>query len=104
MRERQAQNKSCTPDELADLLRWCAALSTDPADLAGAVILAAGPRWPRLVDSPQDLRELTVHTFLRAAEPSDDGRLDKALIAYLMDFAPSSLAYDKLPKLQRRWR
>ena len=52
-------------DELADLLRWCAALSTDPADLAGAVMLAAGQRWSALVDSPADLRELTVRTFLR---------------------------------------
>ena len=58
-------------DELADLLRWCTALSTDPADLAGAVVLAAGPRWSRLVDSPPDLRELTVRTFLRVAEPAE---------------------------------
>lgn len=87
-------------DELADLLRWCAALSTDPADLAGAVILAAGPRWPRLVDSPQDLRELTVHTFLRTAEPSDK------VARQGIDRIPDGLravvtAYDKLPKLQR---
>jgi len=87
-------------DELADLLRWCSALSTDPADLAGAVVLAAGPRWPRLVDSPADLRELTVRTFLRAAEPAE------AIPRHLADRIPAELrvivlAYDKLPKLQR---
>ena len=55
-------------DELADLLRWCAALSTNPADLAGAVLLAAGQRWSALVDSPADLRELTVRTFLEGTK------------------------------------
>jgi hypothetical protein len=87
-------------DELADLLRWCSALSTDPADLAGAVVLAAGPRWSRLVDSPADLRELTVRTFLRAAEPAE------AIPRQLANRIPAELrvivlAYDKLPKLQR---
>jgi len=87
-------------DELADLLRWCSALSTDPADLAGAVVLAAGPRWSRLVDSPADLRELTVRRFLRAAEPAE------AIPRLLADRIPAELrvivlAYDKLPKLQR---
>jgi len=87
-------------DELADLLRWCSALSTDPADLAGAVLLAAGPRWSRLVDSPPDLRELTVRTFLRAAEPAEaiprqfTGRIPEELQVVV-------LAYDRLPKLQR---
>lgn len=71
MREQQGHNRGMRADELADLLRWCSALSTDPADLAGAVVLAAGPRWSRLVDSPPDLRELTVRTFLRAAEPAE---------------------------------
>ena len=61
-------------DELADLLRWCAALSTEPADLAGAVVLAAGPRWSQLVDSTADLRELTVHTFLRISQPTAPAR------------------------------
>ena len=76
-------------DELADLLRWCTALSTDPADLAGAVVLAAGPRWPRLVDSPPDLRELTVRTFLRV--PNQLTRsLGKALTASRRSFEPSS--------------
>jgi Sigma-70, region 4 len=87
-------------DELADLLRWCSALSTDPADLAGAVVLAAGPRWSRLVDSPADLRELTVRRFLRAVEPAE------AIPRHLADRIPAELrvivlAYDKLPKLQR---
>ena len=96
----KGQNRCMHADELADLLRWCAALSTDPADLAGAVVLAAGPRWPRLVDSPQDLRELTVHTFLRPAKPSD------TVARQGIDRIPDELravvtAYDKLPKLQR---
>jgi hypothetical protein len=87
-------------DELADLLRWCVALSTEPAELAGAVMLAAGPRLPQLVNSTADLRELTVHTFLRTPErtarPPRDG----------IDRIPEELrvvvtAYDKLPKLQR---
>ena len=87
-------------DELADLLRWCTALSTDPADLAGAVVLAAGPRWSRLVDSPPDLRELTVRTFLRIAEAAE------AIPRHFTDRIPEELrvvvvTYDKLPKLQR---
>ena len=87
-------------DELADLLRWCAALSPDPADLAGAVVLAAGPRWSQLVDSPPDLRELTVRTFLRAAEPAE------SISRQEMEHIPEELrvvvvAYDGLPKLQR---
>jgi Sigma-70, region 4 len=87
-------------DELADLLRWCAALSTKPAELAGAVALAAGRRWSQLVDSPADLRELTVHTFLRTAEPADSTPRQG------LERIPDELrgvvtAYDKLPKLQR---
>ncbi|MFL6047988.1 MAG: RNA polymerase sigma factor [Propionibacteriaceae bacterium] len=87
-------------DDLADLLRWCAALSTDPADLAGAVVLAAGPRWSKLVDSPADLRELTVHTFLRSSEPAEP------VLRQGTERIPEELcvvvsAYDKLPKLQR---
>jgi Sigma-70, region 4 len=87
-------------DELADLLRWCAALSTEPADLAGAVVLAAGPRWSQLVDSTADLRELTIHTFLRTTEPTTPGprqgneRIPEELRVVVA-------AYDKLPKLQR---
>ena len=87
-------------DELADLLRWCAALTTDPAELAGAVVLAAGPGWSQLVDSPQDLRGLTVHTFLRAADPSE------VVARQGLERIPDELgivllAYDKLPRLQR---
>jgi hypothetical protein len=87
-------------DELADLLRWCAALSTDPADLAGSVMLAAGPRWSRLVDSPPDLRELTVRTFLHTAEPPDPIARHglKRIPAELRDIV---LRYDRLPRLQR---
>jgi Sigma-70, region 4 len=86
-------------DELADLLRWCAALSTNPADLAGAVLLAAGQRWSALVDSPADLRELTVTTFLETGQPLDPAVRDR------MERVPEELravaAYDQLPKLQR---
>jgi hypothetical protein len=87
-------------DELADLLRWCTALSPDPADLAGAVVLAAGQRWSALVDSPADIRELTVRTFLRA--PQAPALLPRNGIERM----PGELqvviaAYDKLPKVQR---
>jgi hypothetical protein len=87
-------------DDLADLLRWCTALSLDPADLAGAVVHAAGERWSALVDSPADLRELTVQTFLRAPEAP------LPLPRKGMERVPEELrvviaAYDKLPKLQR---
>jgi hypothetical protein len=87
-------------DELADLLRWCAALSTDPADLAGAVLLAAGQRWSALVDSPADLRELTVKTFLETGQPPGPA------VRGGMERVPEELravvgAFDQLPKLQR---
>ena len=100
MREQQGQNRGVHADELADLLRWCAALSTDPADLAGAVLLAAGQRWSALVDSPADLRELTVRTFLETGHTSDPAVRDG------MERVPEELrvvvaAYDQLPKLQR---
>jgi hypothetical protein len=87
-------------DELADLLRWCAALSTDPADLAGVVLVAAGQRWSALIESPADLRELTVRTFLQTAQApgstSREGieRIPEELRSVLTD-------YDRLPKLQR---
>jgi sigma-70-like protein len=87
-------------DDLADLLRWCATLSTNPADLAGAVVLAAGPRWSKLVDSPADLRELTVYTFLRSPEPAEPS--PRPGIERIPDeIRVVVLAYDKLPKLQR---
>jgi len=86
-------------DELADLLRWCAVLSTDPADLAGVVLVAAGQRWSALVESPADLRELTVGTFLQTSQAPEavrDGveRVPEELRTVLA-------AYDRLPKLQR---
>jgi hypothetical protein len=87
-------------DELADLLRWCTALSPDSADLAGAVVLAAGRRWSALVDSPADLRELTIRTFLRtaeAAEPLPRNGMERIAEELRVVIA----AYDKLPKLQR---
>ena len=87
-------------DELADLLRWCAALSPDSANLAGAVVLAAGQRWSRLVDSPADLRDLGVRIFLHTAEAAEPTARPG------MERIPEELrrivaAYDKLPKLQR---
>ena len=87
-------------DELADLLRWCAALSTNPADLAGAVLLAAGQRWSALVDSLADLRELTVKTFLELGQTQDPAVRDG------MERVPEALravvaAYDQLPERQR---
>jgi Sigma-70, region 4 len=87
-------------DEMADLLRWCAALSPDAANLAGAVVLAAGQRWSRLVDSPADLRELAVRTFLHINEAPE------SVARHGMERIPEELriivaAYDKLPKLQR---
>ena len=86
-------------DELADLLRWCTALSTDPADLAGVVMVAAGQRWSTLVDSPADLRELTVRTFLQRTE-------GQIWLHEEMERVPEELravvaAYDRLTKLQR---
>jgi hypothetical protein len=87
-------------DELADLLRWCTALSTNPADLAGVVMVAAGQRWSALVDSPADLRELTVRTFLQGIERTDPAPRDD------MKHLPEELravlaAFDRLPKLRR---
>ena len=87
-------------DELADLLRWCAALSTDSADLAGEVMVAAGQRWSALVDSPADLRELTVRTFLKTTQAP------RLAVREGIDRVPEELralvvAYDQLPKLQR---
>jgi hypothetical protein len=87
-------------DELADLLRWCAALSTDPANLAGEVMVAAGQRWSALVDSPADLRELTVRTFLQAVQAPDLAVREG--LERLPDELRTVLAgYDRLPKLQR---
>ena len=87
-------------DELADLLRWCAALSTDPANLAGEVMDAAGQRWSALVDSPADLRELTVRTFLQTVQAPDLAVREG--LERLPDELRTVLAgYDRLPKLQR---
>jgi Sigma-70, region 4 len=87
-------------DELADLLRWCAALSTDPADLAGEVMVAAGQRWSALADSPPDLRELTVRTFLQTAQ-APDLAVREGLERVPEELRTVVAAYDKLPKLQR---
>ena len=57
-------------EELADLSRWCAALSEAPAELAADVLLAAGHHWPALAESPEQLRELTVRTYLGGQRPS----------------------------------
>jgi hypothetical protein len=82
------------------LLRWCAALSTDPADLAGEVMVAAGQRWSALVDSPPDLRELTVRTFLQTA-PAPDLAVREGLEHLPEELRTVVAAYDKLSNLQR---
>ena len=86
-------------DELVDLLRWCAALSSEPTELAAEVIVAAGRRWPALADAPEDLRALTVQTFLRwsptgpvAPDPHDQ---------LVPELRPIAAALDKLPALPR---
>jgi hypothetical protein len=87
-------------DELADLLRWCTVLSTDPAELAGAVLVAAGQRWSALVESPADLRELTVRTFLQprhAPDPAVRGGMERVP----EELRAVVVAYDQLPRLQR---
>jgi DNA-directed RNA polymerase specialized sigma24 family protein len=96
----KGQNRGVHADELADLLRWCAALSTDPADLAGLVLVAAGQRWSALVDSPADLRELTVRTFLQTSQaPGLASR--KGIERIPEELRTVLVAYDRLPKLQR---
>src|SRR4029453_18559214 len=68
--------------------------------LAGVVLVAAGQRWSALIESPADLRELTVRTFLQTAQApgstSREGieRIPEELRSVLTD-------YDRLPKLQR---
>ena len=92
----KSQNRWVHADELADLLRWCAALSTDPADLAGIVLVAAGQRWSALAD----LRELTVRTFLETTQPP--GLTSREGIERIPEELRSVLtAYDRLPKVQR---
>jgi hypothetical protein len=87
-------------DELADLLRWCAALSTDPADLAGVVLVAAGQRWSALVESPADLRELTVRTFLQTSQTPEPA-IREGIERVPEELRTVLAAYDRLPKLQR---
>ena len=86
-------------DELADLLRWCAALSTDPAELAGAVLVRRGPALVGASGStpPADLRELTVQNL-----PADrDMRPDLAVRGWRRSERPEELravaaCYDQL--------
>ncbi|HET9778150.1 MAG TPA: hypothetical protein VFP81_02570 [Propionibacteriaceae bacterium] len=87
-------------DELADLLRWCAALSTEPADLAGVVLVAAGQRWSALVESPADLRELTVRRFLQTSQAPEPAIRD-GIERVPEELRTVLVAYDRLPKLQR---
>ena len=88
-------------DELTDLLRWCAALSSDPAELAAEVVVAAGRRWPSLTEAPEDLRVLTVQTYLdwsRHFETTASARQGDHLAHELR---PIAAAMDRLPALQR---
>jgi hypothetical protein len=87
-------------DELADLLRWCAALSTDPADLAGVVLVAAGQRWSALVESPADLRELTVRTFLQTSQAPEPA-IRKGTERVPEELRTVLAAYGRLPRLRR---
>jgi hypothetical protein len=79
--------------DLADLLRWCAALRDDPEMLAAEVMVAAGHRWSSLADSPAELRRLTFQTFLRRsghrhARPSAPTRAADHLPARIGRLAP----------------
>jgi hypothetical protein len=84
-------------DDLTDLLRWCAALCEAPAELAAEVMLAAGHRWPALAESPEQLRELTVRTYLGSR------RQFRAAIASepTADLAAVQAAVAALPRLRR---
>jgi hypothetical protein len=86
-------------EELADLLRWCTALGPEPAELAAEVVVSAGWRWPDLANSPEELRGLTVQTFLRRRpSPPRGGRADEQLSPELR---PVVAALDSLPALTR---
>src|SRR5215204_6882978 len=86
-------------EELADLLRWCTALGPEPAELAAEVVVSAGRRWPDLANSPEELRRLTVQTFLRGRpSPRLGGRADEHLSPELR---PVAAALDSLPALAR---
>jgi sigma-70-like protein len=89
-------------DELADLLRLCAALSSEPAELAAEVIAAAGRGWPALADAPEDLRALIVQTFLDSSRrsqpaPPREGGYD----TLPRELRPIAATLDTLPALQR---
>ena len=94
-----AKIDGCTPTSW----RTCSAgarRSVQSSRPGWAVLLAAGQRWSALVDSPADLRELTVTTFLETGQPLDPAVRDR------MERVPEELravvaAYDQLPKLQR---
>ena len=63
-------------------------------------MVAAGQRWSALVDSPADLRELTVRTFLQTTQAPD------LAVREGIERVPEELravvaAYDRLTKLQR---
>ena len=63
-------------------------------------MVAAGQRWSALVDSPADLRELTLRTFLQTTQPSDLA-VREGLERLPEELRTVVAAYDKLPKLQR---
>ena len=84
-------------DDLTDLLRLCTALCEAPAELAADVVLAAGHRWPALAESPEQLRELTVRTYLGSR------RQFRPAIAFepTADLAAVQAAVAALPRLPR---
>src|SRR4030095_277749 len=61
---------------------------------------AAGQRWSALVDSPADLRELTVRTFLQNSQASDLA-IREGIARVPEERRTVVAAYDRLPKLQR---
>ena len=88
-------------DELTDLLRWCAALSPEAAELAAEVVVAAGRHWPRLAEAPEDLRALTVQTYLGWSRRSETTAAGNHADHLAHELRPIAAALDRLPALQR---
>jgi Sigma-70, region 4 len=88
-------------DELTDLLRWCAALSSEAAELAAEVVVAAGRRWPSLAAAPEDLRDLTVQTYLGWSRRSEATAAVRQGDHLPQELRPIATALDRLPAVQR---
>jgi DNA-directed RNA polymerase specialized sigma24 family protein len=94
-------NRWVQADQLTDLLPWCATLSSEAAELAAEVVVAAGRRWPSLADAPEDLRALTVQTYLGWSRRSDARAAANQGDHLADELRPIAAALDKLPALQR---